>query len=123
MNSSLPVKFNFDVWQTGTWIQKITFIQGTLGSAPVDLTNYQGAVFNIYAPQSTPQTLPAYTATVGNGITLGGVNGTITIVITESVISRFTWTNGTYSLGLIDPSGNDIPLMWGDFNIQNAFTP
>lgn len=92
--------------------------QGTVGSGPqpVDLTGYT-ATLQIRAFQST--TAPLYYDASPN-ITLGGVAGTIALLVPSTVTETFTWYSAWYDLFLISSSGTSTPLLSGQANVKPA---
>jgi len=60
--------------------------------------------------------------TENGGIVLGGVAGTIQIVIASDVTEAFTWTKGVYDLELISPSGYPSRLLEGSVKIRTEVT-
>jgi len=124
MASCCPGAYNICLYQGATL--SLTFIwsagnccgQGTTGAAPqpVDLTGYT-ATMQIRAWPSLNATL-YYDAS--SNITLGGVAGTISLLIPASVTEGFTWYSGWYDLFLIDSSGNSTPLLSGQATVKQA---
>jgi hypothetical protein len=91
---------------------------GTVGSTSqaVDLTGYTA---NMQFCQYAGGTL-LYDASVN--LTLGGVAGTITLLIPASVTETFTWFQAVYDLLLTDSSGNATRLLAGSVTVSPAVT-
>jgi hypothetical protein len=88
---------------------------GTVGAAPsaVDLTGYTATMQFRPFPLSTTLLYDA-----SSNITLGGVNGTITLVIPAANTETFTWWQGVYDLLLTDSSGNATRLLMGSISVS-----
>lgn len=116
--------YNLCISQGATYKKIFTWIAGTCGCgtagaqpAPVDLTGYTAAM------QIKPFALSSaiyYDASAD--ITLGGVDGTITLDIPSADTEGFTWWNGVYSLLLIDSSGNVTTLLSGQVTVCPGVT-
>lgn len=124
MASCCPGNYSLCFYQGGTL--SLTFIwsagnccgQGTIGAGPqpVDLTGYTATLqIRAYKSLSAPLYYDAST-----NITLGGVLGTIVLVIPSTVTETFSWYTGWYDLLLTDSSGNVTPLLSGQANVNQA---
>ena len=126
---SLPGSYNLNIYQGQTYTQIFVWTAGPgtagafpnstppVGSSilPVDLTGYTAIMQ--FRPYQLSTTL-LYDAS--DDITLGGVLGTITLVISSFDTENFTWWNGFYDLFLIDSSGNATPLLNGTVTVTAA---
>jgi hypothetical protein len=127
---SLPGSYNLTIYQGQTYTQIFVWTAGP-GSAgaipnsippvgasplPVDLTGYT-ATLQMRAYNLT--TAPLYYDASSN-ITLGGVLGTIALIIPAANTETFTWWSGFYDLLLTDSSGNVTPLLNGTVTITPA---
>ena len=115
--------WNLQIYQNATFTEVFTWLAGacscTAGgipygqiSTPVDLTGYTALMqFRQFAPAGTL----LYDASVN--ITLGGIAGTITVTIPNTVTSSFTWTNAVYDLLLTSSSGVATALLSGTVTV------
>ena len=92
---------------------------GTVGasSGPVDLTGYTAALQIRAYPLAT-----AILYDASANLTLGGIAGTITLVIPAANTETFTWWQGVYDLLLTDSSGNATRLLAGAVTVSPAVT-
>jgi hypothetical protein len=60
--------------------------------------------------------------TENGGITLGGVLGTITLLISASDTAAYTWKTGVYDLELISPTGIVTRLLQGTVIVSPEVT-
>lgn len=69
---------------------------------PIDVTNYTGSRMQIrqYKEQPDP---PEISLTVGSGITLGGADGYIDVVIDSTTTAAIDWDRGVYDLEMVIP--------------------
>jgi hypothetical protein len=90
---------------------------GTVGasSGPMDLTGFT-AVLQIRQFQLSTTVL--YDAS--SNITLGGVAGTITLVIPAANTETFTWWQGVYDLLLTSAAGIATRLLMGSVTVSPA---
>lgn len=100
-----------------------SFIYNDIGppKAPIDLTGYT-ARMQVRKSHDDANTILSHTDTDPE-ITLGGVNGTITLlfddVLTEALVAPF---KGVYDFELIDPSGVVTRLLEGEFFVTPEVT-
>lgn len=79
---------------------------------PIDLTGYSAAM-QVRKTYSDPTAL--ITASTANGkITLGGILGTVSVVIPASDTSSVSFKRGVYDLELTSPTGVVSKLLRGD---------
>lgn len=91
VTNSATAIVNYTTYQTDTFDRYMIFKDGT--NTPIDITNYH-FVFNLY--NSTNDIVA--TITDGNGITIDGANGKITMMITST--QMMTLPLGTYNYKL-----------------------
>ena len=87
---------------------------------PHDLTGYS-ARMHIRAKHSDPDP-PLYEALSGGDITLGGVAGTILIIIPAAVTAAWTFKEGVYDLELVTPGLEVIRLLEGHISVTPEVT-
>jgi hypothetical protein len=92
---------------------------GAVGArpAPVDLTGYTAYMQIRAYPLSTTVLYDA-----SADLTLGGVDGTITLIIPADDTEDFTWWAGVYDLLLEDSSGNVTRLLSGSVTVCPGIT-
>jgi hypothetical protein len=123
MNGCCIANYNFCVDQNATLTRVFTWITqqccNAVGSqpAPVDLTGYTAAMQIRPYPLSNTVLYDA-----SADITLGGVAGTITLVIPATATAVFTWWTGVYDLLLTDPSGVVTRLLSGSVSVCPGVT-
>ena len=90
---------------------------GTVGasSGPMDLTGFTAA---LQIRQFQLSTTVLYDAS--SNITLGGVTGTITLVIPAANTETFTWWQGVYDLLLTSAAGIATRLLMGSVTVSPA---
>lgn len=111
--SLTPGRSNFQIYQGATFRQRITLLTSDSTSAPQDLTGYTAAC--TIRDEAGGSTLLALTDT--DGIVLGGVNGTIDLVITDEQTELLTWDVGFYDLMLTEPGGDTDLYLIGSFTV------
>lgn len=113
-----PGIYTFTVYQGATFNPLITWKDQT--NTPVNLTGYTARMMMRTAVNAP---LPFVTLTTENGgITLGGMAGTIALLITATTTTSITPTAGFYDLELIDGSGNVTRLLQGNVIISQEVT-
>ena len=88
------------------------------GPQPVDLTGYTA---NLQIRQYALSPTIIYDASPN--LVLGGITGTITLVIPATTTQTFTWWNGVYDLLMTDSSGNAYRLLQGTVTVSPGVTP
>lgn len=109
----------------------ITVYQGTLWNPTlywrandvlVNLTDYT-AKMQVRKRTSSADVLVELLSTGGSPkITLGGVLGSISPILTAGEISAFTFTRAVYDLELTNPSGAPARLLQGAFLVSDEVT-
>lgn len=117
-----PDHYNFVVQQGTTWRSVFTLYQGDTDGPVVNLTNWtaklevkDGGQSGAYGPNATA---PLLTLTNGNGITLGGTAGTITILQTATQTAAYDWAAGDYRLTLGPTGGDTDTYLYGSVKIE-----
>lgn len=117
--------YNIAIEQNATYSVVFTWKAGPVCSPPpvgvqpllVDLTGYTAAMQFRQSPLSVTVIYDA-----SSNIVLGGVDGTITLVIPATVTQGFTWWNAVYDLLMTDSSGNAIRLLKGSVTVSPGVT-
>ena len=116
--------YNLCINQGATFTRVFVWIAGQCGcgtvgtsSGPVDLTGYTAALQIRAYPLAT-----AILYDASANLTLGGIAGTITLVIPAANTETFTWWQGVYDLLLTDSSGNATRLLAGAVTVSPAVT-
>lgn len=91
-------KYNFDIEQ-GSTFNPILYWKTGKPATPIDLTGCKARMQVRKAVNSTDTV--ADLTTENGGIVLGGVNGTIQIIIAASVTSTYLWNIAVYDLEII----------------------
>jgi len=123
MNGCCIGNYNLCIQQYATYTRVFTWFAGSccgavgFQPAPVDLTGYTASL------QIKPYPLASavlYDASAD--ITLGGIAGTITLVIPAADTADFIWWNGVYDLLLTDSYGNVTRLLSGTVSVCAGVT-
>ncbi len=94
-------KLKLTIEQGATFRKTLTWKTGT-PAAPVDLT---GCTARMHIRAVITDTTPLLALTTeNNGITLGGVDGTIVLYIPPSATEDITWTTAVYDLEIVFPA-------------------
>lgn len=109
-----PDRHNFSVWRGATFRKVLTFHTTDEESSPRDLTGFT-ARMPIKLNGSVLVEL-----TTGDGITLGGALGTITLFISDEDTTIAAWKAGSYGLFLTSPGGDTDQLLFGTFTIKGS---
>lgn len=110
-----PARHNFTIYKGATFRKRVTLLTGGTGSSARDLTNYSASLVIRKSPSDPTIYL---TLTESSGLTLGGVAGTIDIVISAATTGALTWQSGTYHLYITAPSAGDTDaILWGAFKV------
>jgi hypothetical protein len=117
--SNLCINQGATFQQSWTWITNPCACQGTAGAAPapVDLTGYTASL-QIRAYPGAPTI--EYDAT--SNLTLGGVLGTIALLIPATSTALFSWWSGVYDLLLTSPAGIVTRLLQGKVAVSPSVT-
>jgi hypothetical protein len=114
-----PGTYNLEIYQGQTVSLEFIWSAGTCGCGtvgatpePVDITGYT-AIMQFKAFPLSPTVL--YDASPD--LSLGGVDGTITLTIPASATEGFTWWTAVYDLQLISPTGVNTPLLAGSVTV------
>ena len=109
-----PVHFTIDTYSR--WAVTMTWYLDSTKTTKKDLTSYTAAM-DIRRKQSDSTALASLTS--GSGITLGGSEGTISIVLEDTETALITPGPAVWDLELIDASGKNTRLVEG----TAEFTP
>lgn len=106
---------NITIYKGTTFRKTITWMQSN--NQPVDLTSCSA---KMQVKDATGEVIVELTSSLGGGITLGGVAGTIELVITNIVTA--TMTSGKYDLNITLSNGDVIKLLKGTFSLLDGIT-
>jgi hypothetical protein len=112
-------KLKLLIEQGATFSKVLTWKAGT-PAVPVDLTGCT-ARMQIRSEITSPTPLTTLT-TENGGIELGGVAGTITLIITPTATAAFTWTAGVYDLEIILSPTDIRRLVYGTVTVSPEVT-
>ncbi len=118
--------YNLAIEQNATFSLIMTWIAGSYCACPpvgftpepVDLTGYT-AMLQIRPFQLSTSIL----FDASPDITLGGVAGTITLIIPATTTQGFTWWTGVYDLLLTSAAGVATRLLQGNVTVAPGVTP
>lgn len=114
--TSWPARFDFEIAAGATFERRLTWRDAN--GDPIDLTGFEA---NLTARRSA-KTAPAILVLEdGDGITLGGADGTITIRLEAVDTAGFTWRTAVYALKLTDVDDATI-LLEGVLNVVPEVT-
>lgn len=110
-------KIDFVLYENATYRHRVTYCNPD--NTPVDLTGCT-ALMQVRATAGTPVLLELSTA---NGmIELGGVSGTIDIVISQPVIDGLSKTTAKHDFLLTQSNGDIMRLFEGYFSVLPGIT-
>lgn len=113
--------YDIKVDQGATFNQVFLFKDVGPPEAPIDLTNYTARMQVRRSHDNTATILSV--ADTDPEITLGGANGTITLLFTDETTAAFPAPfSGVYDLELIDGSGAVTRLIEGEFIVTPEVT-
>lgn len=105
--------YNIIIEQGATYNPVLTWLDST--NTAVDLT---GATARMQIRRNTKSTTVLEEITTENGgITLGGVAGTISLLISDTATAAYTWKTGVYDLEIISSGGVVTRLMRGTVEV------
>lgn len=105
--------------QGATWRTTLTVKDHLL--APVDLTGYTAAM-QVREPIESGTVLLSLTSSPAAGIALGGIAGTVVLVVSDEVTAALTWTHAVYDLELYAPGGDTTRLLKGEVQVDPEVT-
>lgn len=112
-------KLKLAIEQGATFRKLLTWKTGATPVA-VDLT---GCTARMQIRSDIASATPLVTLTTENGgIALGGVAGTIEIIITAAATAAFTWTTGVYDLEVVLANGDVRRLVYGAVSVSPEVT-
>jgi hypothetical protein len=111
-----PAKYNVTCPQGSTFDVQFTY---KINKFPVDLTGYT-ARMQVRETHLSPDTLISLSN--GSGITLGGVAGTINILISSQNTQGFKPVSHVYDLELVSANGSVTRILEGKFNVTPEVT-
>ena len=136
-----PAKIQLQIYQGATFSKRLTW-----GSYPYPVAERNGVIVNLSTGRPAPSSdyiaidLTGWTArmqarrkiddpdalvnlTTGNGgIFLGGIGGTVDIVMDAVKTSGFDWKNGVWDLELVAPDGSVTRLAEGTISVSPEVT-
>lgn len=113
-------KYNFTIEQGAKFSRVLTW-KDSAGNL-INLTGYTAEMI-IKSDKPRPQQVIALSTTPdehGNGITLGGADGTITILIKTVTTTEMKFTEGDYNLDLTDASAEVTRLLEGAVSLSEV---
>lgn len=112
-------KLKLVIEQGATFRKTLTWKAGT-PSVAVDLT---GCTARMHIRSEIASPTPLVTLTTENGgITLGGVAGTIVLLIAATATAAFAWEAGVYDLEIILANGDVRRLVYGPVSVSPEVT-
>jgi len=108
-----PIKSNLTIYKRGTYRKRWRW--KTPSGTPVDLTGC-GARMQIRSDEG------ALLLDLTAFITLGGVNGTVDLVIPDEDTGAIEWESGIYDLLIDHPGGDVTPFAAGSVGIREGST-
>jgi hypothetical protein len=115
----MSAKMNLTFEQGATFRKTITWKTGT-PATPVDLT---GCTARMHARDKVTDAAPLLELTTENGrISLGGVLGTISFLVSAVDTSAITWAKAVYDLEVIAVDGTVTRLVHGSIEVSKEVT-
>jgi hypothetical protein len=114
----IPGQYDLKIYQGATINVLIEWLDGAT-TLPVDLTGCTAvATFR----ETVDDTNPLFTLTSGDGIVLGGAEGTIHMLAPSPLASVFDSTRGEWDLLVTDADGNTDAVLRGNVRFIRAVT-
>ncbi len=114
----MATRYNFTIEQGASLTRPFVWKDGN--GDPVDLTGYTARMQVRPTVQSSTVLLELTTA---NGrITLGGANGTVTLVISPQTSAGITWRRGVYDIELMSADGTVTRFLEGEIQVSREVT-
>jgi hypothetical protein len=116
MPAYIPDRFDLTAYQNATWTETFRIHQGSATSAVQNLTGYSAQLI-VKAKPGDSTTLLSLTS--GNGLTLGGTAGTITLTQSAAAVNAFSWSSAEYELLLTDSSSPAVTsvILYGSVKV------
>jgi len=108
-----PANYNIQIWENNTWSQ---IFQLSANNIPIDLT---GANVEIQVRMRPNSTTASMTLTLGNGITVGGLNSNQITINYDVNISAGSYV---YDMTIQFPNDNIKTYIWGNFIVYQDIT-
>jgi hypothetical protein len=99
---------------------KLSLVWKTSLGGPIDLTGYTARMQARAAVTAAAALIDLTTA--NNGITLGGVTGTIDIKISAAITASLNVPRGVYDLEVVSPAGDVTRIIQGAFTVSKEVT-
>jgi hypothetical protein len=115
------ITFNIEIDEEADESFRFNYCNDSTG-LPMDLTGYRAEVQVRagYAGLKGPDPVLTFTSEPGGGIVLGGPAGTVDLYISyEDTVGKW-WSQGSYTLFLINPKGGRSPLVKGFFTVNQS---
>lgn len=110
---------DFVIEKGTTWRKVITWTQAD-GGSPINLTGFTA---RMHIRENTSDRLTIVELTTENGrISLGGVNGQITLLLSDAITSALDGSRGVYDLELISSGGEVTRLIEGKITLRSEVT-
>ena len=107
-----PARFRFVIWKGSTFSKRVQILDED--GLPLNLSGYTA---NLVA-RTEPGGSVLLTLDTSSGITLGGVNGTIDLFLSDEDTDAISWKSALYTLSLIDSGGNSGYVLYGPIRIK-----
>lgn len=113
-----PGRFTIKLKQGAYWSKSMVFKDPT--GDPMDLTGWTAHMQA--RPYEGAATVWVDLSTENGRIILGGLDGTIVLELLDTVTATIPADDGVYDLFLVPPSGQDVPLLEGEFKVKARVT-
>ena len=119
MPTTSPSKYDFKIFQGGTFNELITWSTGA-PSQPIDLT---GCTAKMQVRSSiTAPTILLELSSVNGAIVLGGSSGTIQLFLNPEQTASINWTSGVYDLEINFNANDTRKLLFGTVTVVQEVT-
>ena len=109
-----PGIYDLTIYQGATLSTQLTWLDHN--NNPVNLSSYTAA--ELQARTNFDDATPFINLTMGNGITLGGSAGTVTLAMSAAATQAIQVNGGVYDLILTDQTGTVTRLLQGNVIIS-----
>lgn len=115
-----PAKLKLTIYQGATFRKRLAWTGPAPARTPIDLTGCTARMQ--VRPEIDSDTVLLTLTTENGGITLGGVAGTIELLVSDEASTAFTWLSGAWDLEIEHPSGEVTRLAYGTVSVSPEVT-
>lgn len=114
--------WKIEIDQGETWSMLLRLknpADGDTPATPMDLTGFD---VRMQVRESVTSPAPLLSLTLGNGITVDGPAGEITLKVSDEETASWAWRYGLYGLEIESPGGDTTALLKGEVEVNAEVT-